>query len=35
MEIEEDSGDLSYKVLSSCDPPRKKSTKVTARERVS
>ena len=35
MEMEEDSGDLSYKVMSSCDPPRKKSTKVNARERVS
>ena len=35
MEMEEDSGDLSYKVISSCDPPREKSTKVNAWERVS
>ena len=32
--MEEDSGDLSYKVISSCDPPRKRSTKVNARESV-
>ena len=35
MEMGKDCGDLSYMVISSCDPPRKKSTKVNARERVS